>query len=127
MKIRTSVSRIVFRDYILDDNIIEFMEKNNIYSFRYNKTEILDINEEQIIESYLKAFPNSKDEPDYWYANELYDKVQNLTLFIGGDKQDMNFEIAEPGYPCDIPRADRIFKTVDEFRRWMLEKGKNNI
>ena len=127
MKVRTSVSRVIFRDYILDDNIVDFMEKNNICSLRYSKTEILDINEEEIVKSYLKAFPHSTDQPGYWYANELYDKVQNLTKFICGDREDMNYEIAEPGYPYDIPWADKIFKTIDEFRKWMLEEGKNNI
>lgn len=127
MKVRTSVSRVIYRDYIINDNIIEFMEKNNIHSFKYIDTEILDINEKEIVESYLKTFPNSTDEPGYWYANKLYDKVQNLTQFTGGDKQDMNYEIVEPGYPWDIPWTDRIFKTVDEFHKWMLEEGKNNI
>ena len=129
MKVKTSVSRLVYKNNILNDDIREFMDKKNISNFYCYKSEILEIDEEEIVNSYLNAFPRpcSTDEPGYWYANELYDKIKNLTRFVGGDKQDMNYEIVEPGYPWDIPWTDRIFETVDEFHKWMLVEGKNNI
>lgn len=127
MKIQTKVSKNVFKDNILNDDIVDFMDRNGITNFWYEKTELLDIDEEEIINSYLHACPNSICGPGYWYTNKVYDQVHNLTHFIGGDKEDMTYEIVEPGYPYDIPWADTVFETVDEFRAWMLKEGKNNI
>ena len=124
MKVRTSVSRIVYREWILNDNIREFMKKSNCLSFTYDKTEILEISEEDIVKSYLNEREYPVDsEPGYWYANHLYDMVHNQTKLIRGDKEDMCFEIVEPGYPCDIPWSDRVFGNVEEFHKWMLEEG----
>lgn len=124
MKVRTSVSRIVYREWILNDNIREFMKKSNCLSFTYDKTEILEISEEDIVKSYLNEREYSVDgEPGYWYANHLYDMVHNQTKLMRGDKEDMCFEIIESGYPCDIPWSDRVFENVEQFHKWMLEEG----
>lgn len=124
MKVRTSVGRIVNRKWILDDDIRQYMEKRNCLSLTYDRTEILDISEEDIVNSCLNKrgyFVDNK--PGYWYANQLYDMVHNQTKLLGGDKEDMCFEIIEPDYPCDIPWSDRVFETVEEFHKWMIEEG----
>lgn len=124
MKVRTSVSRIVNREWILDDDIRQYMEKRNCLSLTYDRTEILDISEEDIVKSYLNKRESSiSSEAGYWYANQLYDMVHNQTKLIHGDKEDMCFEIIEPGYPCDIPYSDRVFGNVEEFHKWMIEEG----
>ena len=51
MKVQTIVNRVVFRDYILDDDIKEFMKKNNILQLSYQMTELLDIDEKRIVYS----------------------------------------------------------------------------
>lgn len=125
MKVKTSVGRIVDREWILNDDIRRFMEKRNYSSLTYDRTEILDIDEEDIVNSYLHKceYPVDGDEAGYWYANQLYDMVHNQTKLMHGDKEDMCFEIIEPGYPCDIPWANKVFKNVDEFHKWMIEEG----
>lgn len=124
MKVRTSVSRIVNREWILDDDIRQYMEKRNCLSLTYDRTEILDISEEDIVKSYLNKRESSiSSEAGYWYANQLYDMVHNQTKLMHGDKEDMCFEIIEPGYPCDIPYSDRVFGNVEEFHKWMIEEG----
>lgn len=124
MKVRTSVSRTVNREWILNDDIRQFMEKREYSSLTYDRTEILEISEEDIVNSYLNKHRYSiNDEAGYWYANQLYDMVHDHTELMFGDKEDMCFEIIEPGYPCDIPRADRVFQTVGEFHKWMLKEG----
>ena len=139
MKVQTTVSKIVFKDNILNDDIVDFMDRKGITYFWYEKTELLDIDEEKLVNSYLDRFheeimepylyksSHCISEPGYWYANQLYDKIHNLTHFINGDKEDMRYEIVEPDYPSDIPWADRIFETTKEFRERMIEEGKNNI
>lgn len=124
MKVRTSVSRIVNREWILDDDIRQYMEKRNCLRLTYDKTEILDISEEDIVKSYLNKRESSiSSEAGYWYANQLYDMVHNQTKLMHGDKEDMCFEIIEPGYPRDIPYSDRVFGNVEEFHKWMIEEG----
>lgn len=124
MKVQTSVSRIVNREWILDDDIREFMEKRNQLSLIYDRKEILEISEEDIVNSYLNRRGYSiNDEAGYWYANQLYDMVHSQTELMFGDKEDMSFEIIEPNYPCNIPWADRVFQTVEEFHKWMIEEG----
>lgn len=124
MKVQTSVSRIVNREWILDDDIRKFMEKRNQLSLTYDRKEILEINEEDIVNSYLNKRGHSiNDEAGYWYANQLYDMVHDHTELMFGDKEDMCFEIIEPGYPCDIPWSDRVFENVEEFHKWMIEEG----
>lgn len=125
MKVQTSVSRIVNREWILDDNIREFMEKRNQLSLTYDRKEILEISEENIVNSYLHKceYPVDGDEAGYWYTNQLYDMVHDHTELMFGDKEDMRYEIIEPGYPCDIPWSDRVFEYVEEFRKWMMEEG----
>lgn len=136
---QTTVSKIIFKDNILNDDIVDFMDRKGITYFWYEKTELLDIDEEKLVNSYLDRFheeiiepylyksSHCISEPGYWYANQLSDELHNLTHFINCDKEDMRYEIVETDYPSDIPWADRIFETVDEFREWMLENGKNNI
>ena len=127
MKVRTSVSRIVNREWILDDDIRQYMEKRNCLSLTYDRTEILDISEEDIVKSYLNKCESSiSSEAGYWYANQLYDMVHNQTKLMHGDKEDMCFEIIEPGYPCDIPYSDRVFGNVEEFHKWMIEEGEKD-
>lgn len=124
MKVRTSVSRNVYREWILDDNIRELMKRIDCLGFTYDKTEILEISEEDIVKSYLNNCEYSvADEAGYWYTNQLYDMVHNQTKLMHGDKEDMCYEIIEPGYPCDIPWSDRVFQTVEEFHKWMIEEG----
>lgn len=134
MKVQTIVNRVVFRDYILDDDIKEFMKKNNILQLSYQMTELLDIDEKRIVYSYLANHPECLNDieystytPGYWYANKLYDEIHKLTKFVGGDKEDMEYEIVEPGYCWNIPYAHRVIRDVRDFHKWMLEEGKNNI
>ena len=134
MKVQTIVNRVVFKDWILNDEIIEFMEKNNILKLSYQMTELLDIDEERIVNSYLLRHPeclnNVEDPmftPGYWYSNELYDEINRLTKFVGGDKEDMVYEIVEPGYCWNIPYAHKVIKNVKDFHTWMIEEGRNNI
>lgn len=127
MKVKTSVSRLIFKENVLNDDIREFMEKKHICNFWCYKAEVLDIDELELIDSYPTTSSCSIDCPGYWYANELYDKVHELTNFMCGDREDMDVEIIEPGYPCDIPYADKPFETVEEFHRWMIEKGKDSV
>ena len=125
MKVRTSVGRIVDREWILNDDIRQYMKKRNYSSLTYDRTEVLDISEEDIVKSYLNKREYSIDsEAGYWYANQLYDMVHNQTKLMRGDKEDMCFEIIEPGYPCGIPWSDRVFENVEEFHKWMIEEGK---
>ena len=124
MKVRTSVGRIVDREWILNDDIRQYMKKRNYSSLTYDRTEVLDISEEDIVRSYLNKRKHSIDsEAGYWYANQLYDMVHNQTELMRGDKEDMCFEIIEPGYPCDIPWSDRVFENAEEFHKWMIEEG----
>ena len=53
MKVQTSVSRIINREWILDDDIRKFMESRNQLSLTYDRKEILEISEEEIVNSYL--------------------------------------------------------------------------
>lgn len=134
MKVQTSVNRVVFKDWILNDDIVEFMEQNHISQLSYQTTELLDIDEKRIVYSYLSSHQECLDDiedstytPGYWYANQLYDEIKRLTKFVGGNKEDMTYEIVEPGYCWDIPYAHRIIRNVKDFHKWMLENGKNNI
>ena len=139
LKVQTTVSKIVFKDNILNDDIVDFMDKKGITYFWYERTELLDIDEEKLVNSYLDKFheeimepylyksSHCISEPGYWYANQLYAEIKRLTKFVGGDEEDMTYEIVEPGYCWDIPYAHRIIRNVKDFHEWMLENGKNNI
>lgn len=134
MKVQIIVNRIVSRDCILNDDIVEFMEQNNILQLSYQMTELLDIDEKRIVYSYLSSHQECLNDiespiytPGYWYANKLYDEIYRLTKFVAGDKEDMTYEIVEPGYCWHIPHAHRVIRNVKDFHEWMLENGKNNI
>ena len=53
----------------------------------------------------------------------MYDLVHERSKFYF-EKDDLEYEIIEEGYPTDIPYANCEFDNVEEFHKWLLEKGK---
>lgn len=124
MKVKTFLRRSVSREWVTDTDIKNYMIYMGLSRFTYERIELLNINDEDIVNSYLDLRgSNLNNEPGYWYSNQLYDMVHKQTKFLGGDEEDMEYEIVEPNYPTDIPWADQVFQTVEEFRIWMINKG----
>ena len=104
MKVKTWIRRYVCSDWIDDEKAKKLLLDNGIYNFFSYKEQIVDY------------------EAGYRYCNKLYDIVHDNTIFIG-EKDDLEYEIIEEGYPMDIPYAKCEFDNVDEFIKWLLEEG----
>ena len=119
MKVKTWIRRYVCSDWIDDEKAKKLLLDNGIYNFFLYKEQIVDVDLNEIIDS------NKLEEPyeaGYRYCNKLYDIVHDNTIFIG-EKDDLEYEIIEEGYPMDIPYAKCEFDNVDEFIKWLLEEG----
>lgn len=120
MKVKTWIKKRVESDWIEDEKIKNILISNNIYRFWTHKEQILDIDLNDIIDD-CKAIV--AHEAGYRYCNRLYDLVHKKSIFLF-EKDDLEYEIIEKDYPYDIPYAPCEFDNVEEFHKWMLEKGK---
>ena len=126
MKVKSWIRRHFITEHIEDEKVRKLLFDNGIGHFSTYKEEIFDIDESEILDTGTRYF----DEPGYEYCNNLYDIVHEKSSFVL-EKDDLEYEIIEDGYPNDIPYADRYYNTVDDFRKWMLEErikemGKDN-
>ena len=120
MKVKTWIERRVETDWVNDEKAKRLLHDNDIYRFYTYKEEILDIDIEDIIGEYKTSKLSGAG---YIYCNQLYDLVHSKSIFIF-EKDDLEYEIIEEGYPEDIPHSPSIFKSAEEFHKWMLEEGK---
>lgn len=120
MKIKTWIRRLVSSSYIEDKQVRNLLFTNGIYSFFTYKEQILEIDIINIIDPYNIGIGQ---EPGYMYSNRLYDLVHKKSMFVG-EKDDLEYEIIEDGYPDNIPYSYCVFKDAEEFHKWMLEEGK---
>ena len=119
MKVKTWIRRIIYVAYIEDEKAKNILMKNGIYDFSTYKEQILDIDLNDIVDDCKKGIVH---EAGYRYCNRLYDLVHKKSIFIL-EKDDLEYEIIEDGYPEDIPYAYCEFDDVEQFHNWMLEEG----
>lgn len=119
VKVKIWVRRHVCSDWIEDERAKKLLLDNGIYNFFSYKEQVVDVDLNKIIDDCKHDEPY---EAGYRYCNKLYDFVHNNTIFIG-EKDDLEYEIIEDGYPMDIPYAKCEFDNVDEFIKWLLEEG----
>ena len=119
MKVKTWVRRYSCSDCVEDDNMKKLLLDNGIYNFFLYKEQIVDVDLKKIIDDYKNE---ETYEAGYRYCNRLYDLIHKNTIFIG-EKDDLEYEIIEDGYPTDIPYAHSEFNDVDKFIEWLLEEG----
>ena len=105
--------------WVENEKIKKLLIDNGVYDFSTYKEQILDIDLKEIIDS-SKSEENYR--PGFRYCNRLYDLVHQKTMYIS-EKDDLEYEIIEEGYPMDIPYAKCEFDDVDEFIKWLLEEG----
>lgn len=98
----------------------KLLQNNGVWSFTQYKENIVDIDVKRIIDSEKSDIPYAAG---YRYCNRLYDIIHKETPFIL-EKEELEYEIVEEGYPEDIPYANCEFDNVEEFHKWMLESGK---
>lgn len=120
MKVKTWIRKYVNTYYIANEKAKKLLHDNGIYDLDIYKEEILDIDMDSIVDI-VKGY--KVDEAGYIYCNRLYDLVHSKSRFFL-ERDDLEYEIIEDGYPEDIPYADCIFDSVEEFHKWMLEEGK---
>ena len=120
MKVKTWIGRYVSSSWIEDKKARKLLIDNGIYNFWTHKEQILEINLNEIVDDYKNKVTH---EAGYRYNNRLYDLVHLKSIFVG-EKNDLEYEIVEDGYPEDIPYAYCEFDDVEEFHKWMLEEGK---
>lgn len=120
MKVKTWIRKYVNTDYIDNEKAKKLLHDNDIYNFDIYKEQILDIDLSDIVEI-VKGY--KVDKAGYIYCNRLYDLIHSKSRFFL-ERDDLEYEIIEDGYPVDIPYADCIFNSVEEFHKWMLEEGK---
>lgn len=118
MKVKSWIRRHFITEWIEDENIRNILYDKRIGNFTTYKEQIFDIDESEILDIGIRF----SDKPGYRYCNQLYDMIHEKSSFVL-EKDDLEYEIIEDGYPDDIPYADRYFDSVDDFRKWMLEEG----
>ena len=118
MKVKSWIRRHFITEWVEDEKIRNILYDKHIGNFNTYKEEIFDIDESEILDIGTRFF----DEPGYGYCNKLYDMIHEKSSFVC-EKDDLEYEIIEEGYPNDIPYADRYHDTVEDFRKWMLEEG----
>lgn len=118
MKVKTWIERYVSSDWIENEKAKNLLIDNGIYNFWTHKEQILEIDLNDVIDDCKSTIEH---EAGYRYCNRLYDLVHKKSIFIG-EKEDLEYEIIEDGYPEDIPYAYCEFDNVEEFHRWMLEQ-----
>ena len=118
MQVKTWIRKYVSTFYVEDENVRKLLFDNDIYSFYTYKEQILEIDLADIVDT-----KTENDEAGYRYNNRLYDLVHERSKFYF-EKDDLEYEIIEEGYPTDIPYANCEFDNVEEFHKWLLEKGK---
>ena len=119
MKVKTWIRRHVCSDWIEDEKAKKLLLDNSIFNFFSYKEQIIDVDLNKIVDS------SKHDEPyeaGYRYCNRLYDLIHKKSIFVG-ERDDLEYEIIEEGYPTDIPYAHCEFDDVDEFIKWLLEEG----
>lgn len=117
MKVKSWIRRRYITEHVEDEKVRRLLFDNGIGHFYTYKEEIFDIDEAEI----LDIGSRYSDEPGYRYCNELYDMIHEKSSFVC-EKDDLEYEIIEEGYPNDIPYAYRYYDTVEDFRKWMLEE-----
>ena len=117
MKVKTWVRKQISSYYIDNEKVRKLLLDNGIYHLNEYKEEILDIPEEEIIDD--SGYPQT----GFWYTNTLWDLVHDKSKFRS-ELDDLEYEIIEEGYPYDVPWCDIDIYDVKDFRKWMLEKGK---
>jgi hypothetical protein len=120
MKVKTWVRRYISSIDVEDKKARDILLNNGINHFFTYKEQIVDVDLICIIDNY--KHPEGY-EAGYKYCNRLYYFIHDNTIFIG-EKDDLEYEIIEDGYPEDIPYAYCEFDNVEEFHKWMLEEGK---
>lgn len=120
MKVKTWIERYVSSNWIEDKKARKLLIDNGIYNFWTHKEQILEINLNEIVDDYKNKVTH---EAGYRYNNRLYDLVHKKSTFVL-EKNELEYEIVEEGYPYDIPYANCEFDNVEEFHKWMLEEGK---
>lgn len=118
MKVKSWIRQHFITEHVEDEKVRKLLFDNGISHFCTYKEEILDFDEAEILGICLRY----SDSPGFIYCNKLYDMVHEKSSFVL-EKDDLEYEIIEEGYPDDIPWADRYFDSVDDFRKWMLEEG----
>lgn len=119
MKVKTWIRRYTLSVWVEDEKIKKLLLDNGANNFTTYKEQILDINLQEIVDACM----GEKDgEAGYRYCNRLYDLVHKKSIFVL-EKDDLEYEIIEDGYPADIPYANCIFSDVEAFHKWMLDEG----
>ena len=118
MQVKTWIRKYVSTFYVEDENVRKLLFDNDIYSFYTYKEQILEIDLADIVDT-----ETENSGVGYSYNNRLYDLVHKRSKFYL-EKDDLEYEIIEEGYPTDIPYANCEFDNVEEFHKWLLEKGK---
>lgn len=119
MKVKTWIRRYMSSAWVEDERARELLINNSIYNFSTYKEQVMDVDLKEIVDNYKHE---ENDYAGYRYCNRLYSFVHDGTIFIS-EKDDLEYEIIEEGYPSDIPYADCEFDNVEEFHRWLLEEG----
>ena len=117
MKVKTWIRKVFSVPYIEDESARKLLLDNGFFCLTEYKEEILDIQEEEIIDS--SGYSHS----GFWYNNTLYDLVHNKSKFRS-ELDDLEYEIVEEGYPNEIPYCTVDIYDVEDFKKWMLEEGK---
>lgn len=119
MKVKTWIRRYFVSDWVEDEKIKNLLLDNGVSNFTTYKEQILNIDLQEIVD----ACSSGEDgEAGYRYCNRLYDLVHQKSIFVG-EKDDLEFEIIEDGYPADIPYASCIFADVEGLHKWLLDEG----
>lgn len=116
MKVKTWTRRTFSVPFIENENAKKLLLDNGFSYLSTYKEEILDISEDELIDN---GYPHN----GFWYNNTLYELVHEKSSFRG-ELEDLEYEIIEEGYPEDIPYCDVDIYSVDDFKNWMIEKGK---
>ena len=119
MKVKAWVRKYVDSYWIEDEKAKKLLFDNCIYHFYTYKSQILDIDLNDIVDDFESS---EHYEAGYRYCNRLYDLVHEKSMFWF-EKNDLEYEIIEEGYPDDIPWANCEFDDVKEFHKWMLDEG----
>ena len=120
MNVKTWIRKYITVPYIEDENARKLLLDKGFLHLTEYKEEILDISEEEIIDS--DGYPHS----GFWYCNNLYDLVHKKSKFRS-ELDDLEYEIIEEGYPEYIPYCEVYICDVEDFKKWMLEEGKRPL
>ena len=120
MKVKIWVRKGFSVAYIENENAKKLLLDNGFSYLTEYKEEVLDISEEEIIDKDGCSYRG------FWYSNTLYDLVHNKSKFRS-ELDDLEYEIIEDGYPNEIPYCTVNISDVEDFKSWMLDKGKKNL